>query len=367
MTTKTVCGSSTSRQWLSGRSCRVRLAEQLGVRTQPQRPLDQSLADFLRSTRVLLVLDNCEHLVDACATLSDGLLRACPELRILDQPRAGVLAYGQQQYEESVRLLEQALEMFRQLGDTRGVGGALQHLGTLARHRADLNRAAAYYEASLSAFREAGDSRGVVTSLAGLGSTTGYIGMYQPAMTLLEESQSLARQIGYERAIAIVSNWIGKVAHARGDNLQAAEAFREGLTVARKCGDAWLMAECLEGLAACAGVDGGPQRGTRLLGAAATLRSRLGSSVPPVDRPMYDQTLTRIRMALSSGAFAAAWAAGEAMPLDEVIKYALEPDPAGPSVTARVGTRQHHASELTSREREVAALIARGLSNRQIG
>jgi predicted ATPase len=52
--------------------------------------LDQSsgwavatLADSLARRQALLVLDNCEHLLDACAVLARALLRACPELRIL--------------------------------------------------------------------------------------------------------------------------------------------------------------------------------------------------------------------------------------------------------------------------------------------
>src|SRR5205085_10538860 len=43
--------------------------------------------DYLRSRQALLVLDNCEHLIGACATLADGLLRACPLLRILATSR----------------------------------------------------------------------------------------------------------------------------------------------------------------------------------------------------------------------------------------------------------------------------------------
>ncbi|HEX4254681.1 MAG TPA: LuxR family transcriptional regulator, partial [Streptosporangiaceae bacterium] len=45
-------------------------------------PLDL-LADYLAERHLLLVLDTCEHLVDACATLSEVLLRAAPRLRIL--------------------------------------------------------------------------------------------------------------------------------------------------------------------------------------------------------------------------------------------------------------------------------------------
>jgi predicted ATPase/class 3 adenylate cyclase len=63
------------------------VAAALGVREQPERPLVQTLADALRDRHLLLLLDNCEHLVAACAALADSLLRACPWLRVLATSR----------------------------------------------------------------------------------------------------------------------------------------------------------------------------------------------------------------------------------------------------------------------------------------
>ena len=63
------------------------VAETLHVREQPNRPLTDTLADALRDKELLLVLDNCEHLVDAAARLADALLSACPKLRILATSR----------------------------------------------------------------------------------------------------------------------------------------------------------------------------------------------------------------------------------------------------------------------------------------
>ena len=48
----------------------------LGLREEPQRLLTDTLADSLRPKRLLLILDNCEHLVAACAELTEQLLRA---------------------------------------------------------------------------------------------------------------------------------------------------------------------------------------------------------------------------------------------------------------------------------------------------
>jgi predicted ATPase len=59
------------------------IAAVLGVREEPGSPLADTLLGALRSRSALLVLDNCEHLVEACAMLCETLLRGCPELRIL--------------------------------------------------------------------------------------------------------------------------------------------------------------------------------------------------------------------------------------------------------------------------------------------
>src|SRR5256885_5004903 len=59
------------------------VAASLGVREEPGRNLTQSLAEYLRSRLLLLVLDNCEHLIQPIADLADSLTRSCPHLFIL--------------------------------------------------------------------------------------------------------------------------------------------------------------------------------------------------------------------------------------------------------------------------------------------
>src|SRR5207237_7389107 len=58
-----------------------------GVSQPPGRDAVAALADALRPSRLLLVLDNCEHLVAACAALAAGLLESCPHLRLLATSR----------------------------------------------------------------------------------------------------------------------------------------------------------------------------------------------------------------------------------------------------------------------------------------
>lgn len=64
-----------------------RVATVLDVREMPGRPLIDTLAAALRPNATLLVLDNCEHLVETCAQVADSLLRRCPALAILATSR----------------------------------------------------------------------------------------------------------------------------------------------------------------------------------------------------------------------------------------------------------------------------------------
>ena len=59
----------------------------LGIREAPRRSLEQTLIAFLRHKRMLLLLDNCEHLVEACAYLVNTLLNACQYLKVMATSR----------------------------------------------------------------------------------------------------------------------------------------------------------------------------------------------------------------------------------------------------------------------------------------
>jgi DNA-binding NarL/FixJ family response regulator len=90
---------------------------------------------------------------------------------------------------------------------------------------------------------------------------------------------------------------------------------------------------------------------------------------------MRDQAVAAARARLGGNAYAAAWAEGRALPPDDAIAYAVEPEraqsPAGTSAPASATPSKNQRGggqlySLTSREREVAVLVARGLTNRQV-
>ncbi len=73
-------------------------AQVLGVKPEPDRPLLQSICAHLKQKHVLLVLDNCEHLVKAAAELANAVLRAAPYVRVLASSREALHIPGEQIY-----------------------------------------------------------------------------------------------------------------------------------------------------------------------------------------------------------------------------------------------------------------------------
>ena len=64
-----------------------RIASAVGISEEPGRPLLDTLADALASRQMLLALDNCEHLIDACARVCERLLASAPDLRLIATSR----------------------------------------------------------------------------------------------------------------------------------------------------------------------------------------------------------------------------------------------------------------------------------------
>ena len=73
-------------------------AQTLGVREEPDRPLLQALCAYLKTRRVLLILDNCEHLIKAAADLAHAILKAAPYVHLLASSRQALRIPGEHVY-----------------------------------------------------------------------------------------------------------------------------------------------------------------------------------------------------------------------------------------------------------------------------
>ena len=284
---------------------------------------------------------------------------------------AGLLAHAQNDAGRAETLTKQALDLYRALGDKPGVGMGMVTvaMGRIAHRRGDREQARALTEESLVLFREAGDRLWTAIALSGLGLLAQDRGDYPQAAAFYEDTLALYGGLADRYGIGWTLHYLGLVAQASGDRARATSLLRESLKLRQEIGDAEGIAGSLEGLAAVARADGELVRVARLLAAADALREVNGTPVPPPELPMREENLVAARMGLGEEEFAAAWEAGRALSLDAAVAEALgervpaPPPSSPPSIRLVTGPPP---GPLSRREQEVAALIAGGLTNREI-
>jgi predicted ATPase/transcriptional regulator with XRE-family HTH domain len=276
----------------------------------------------------------------------------------------GIIADTQGDYAQAVPLYEASLALRRAIGDQRGIGASLNNLGMAALYTGHYDQATALFAESLAIFRTLGDTRTIATLVNNIGLAALYTGDFARATQYFEEALALYRQVDDRWSIAGLLNNLGEVARRQGDSAQAvllnaesvahyrelgarqglanalnnlAEALRdqgdydqartvytEVVALLHTLEDRYHLAAVLTGIASLAILQGQAECAARLLGVAAALREKAGTPIPPADRAEHDHYLARVRATLAADAFAAAWAAGQAMALPEVVAYALK-------------------------------------------
>jgi hypothetical protein len=115
---------------------------------------------------------------------------------------------------------------------------------------------------------------------------------------------------------------LGFVASAAGDLDGAASLQQEALTVAARIGAKQIVAQSVDGVAEVVAARGDPIEAARLWAAAETLRRTTRSALLAADRRRIDRSIEQARAGTREDAWWAAWAAGEALELDEMIQLA---------------------------------------------
>ena len=273
-------------------------------------------------------------------------------------------------------LFTDALEIFRELGDTGRVTDTLVLLGWAAMRAGDYARAEQLLNEPLPLLRERQEGGRLALSLAGLGELCVRQGKLDQANNLLAESLALRREAGDLWGCAGTLGSLGWVALLRRDFSRTRELLGESMRIRQEIGDRGGLAWCLEKLAEAATLEAqalpalprreAQQRAVRMLGAAAALRAPIGSAIDTADRPSYERLLARLRHTLGATAFDASWAEGAGLPVSDVIDLAVTPPPPDVTELSASGSAKAAFGGLSARERETAALIAAGLSNREI-
>jgi predicted ATPase/DNA-binding XRE family transcriptional regulator len=282
----------------------------------------------------------------------DGIARSLNNL--------GVLATSLGEYDRARELLEQCLALHRELGNTHLVAACLYNLADVANHQGDYDQARARCQECLALYRERGDSSGIAATLRQLGTAAYQRGDHDEGQLLLEESLTLSAQVGDKHEIAYILLEIGREACHQGDSEQARETLAQSLSFFREVEDKRGIAVALgtlgkamtdmgdldeartlleESLALYRGI--GDKRGiaasiayfgpleaargryepaAKLMGAATRLWQGIASFPDAPDEERQKRALEATREGLTAEVFATAWAAGQAMQLEEALR-----------------------------------------------
>jgi tetratricopeptide (TPR) repeat protein len=238
----------------------------------------------------------------------------------------GQVARDQGDYQEARALYEEILTRLRHSGDQDNPYRywPLLRLGDLANLEGDYEGARALLEECLQFHRQMGNRYGSAVSLHRLGDVIRNQGDYQGARALYEEGLEIHRQDGNHADTAYYLEGLAAVARSQRDYKEARAFYKESLEIYHWSGEQLGIACGLEGLAGLAAADDQAERAARLFGAAEALREAIGASWSPISPVDHERGVAAVRAALDEATFAAAWAQGRAMSLNQATAYALE-------------------------------------------
>ncbi len=225
---------------------------------------------------------------------------------------ASALAWGQADAEQAEAYAEDALALYRRIGDTRGVARALNHLGLVSQERGAYERARGYFEESGDLARDLGHDRGYAVAIVNLGGLALIEGDHARARELSELGLRLHREQHSRDGEAISLLNLGFAALEEGDTREAGQLLEESTELFRELGFTEYLAFAAEGLAGVAAADGSPMDAARLLGRAEALREAVDASLGPFERRLHDRTMTAVRGSLDATALTEAWSEGRA-------------------------------------------------------
>jgi predicted ATPase/DNA-binding SARP family transcriptional activator len=218
---------------------------------------------------------------------------------------------------------EEALRMAEQISYKDGIAKAKGVLATIA-YDADKPEAAIHYQLpSVALWREVQNPFELATALNNLGIDLLEIHEYAAAQQALEECRDIYLSLGYQRGAATAIHNLGETAYRMGDYVRARELLCESLRIRRHLGLPRGYPYSFELLAQVNEIEERYEQAVQLLAAADTLRIRIGAPLEPVAQKHVIAVLASARAQLGGVAFELAWSKGAAMTTEQAIALAL--------------------------------------------
>jgi tetratricopeptide (TPR) repeat protein len=205
--------------------------------------------------------------------------------------------------------------------DGRGVmrGPVLMNLGTICFHQGDYAAANAYLRQSLLILEQLDDKVRSGSTLTRLGHLAMAQGNDREAEELLAKALLLIGETGHLHNRIIPLNALGLLAQRQGDYARAHVLHQEALTLSIEMESPTYTDFTLEAFAYLSARQGQAEAAARLFGATEVYSTRPVLRFDPTWRLEHDQCVALARAQMGEATFAAAWAAGAAMTLDEAV------------------------------------------------
>ncbi|RVW06075.1 ATP-binding protein [Rhodococcus spongiicola] len=323
----------------------------------------------------------CKGMLDEGRRWFARILDASEEVpdpvRVAALCNASLLASMQEDFAAASELIARAQSLARVLDDPYVDALVLHAAGAQALYQGECARAAELFEPALGQFRARPELSLVIWTLGALGLVAGMCGDPERGTAYFEELLSIARAHGatfYQAGAMFV---LGLTLWRRGERESAAQLFAEALPLTPEVDDHFAGAGCLEAMAWAAADARQGQRGAILSGAAEAMRREMG--VPPVAVPgmleYHEECRRQCRRLLGDRAFEAAFSRGVALGFADAVEFALSPGDCtelaraeldAPTAAMRIVIPTDTTPALTPRQRQVAELVARGLTDREI-
>ncbi len=228
------------------------------------------------------------------------------------------MLWPQGKWNEAHRSAEQARDLFGELADDRGRAYAANALAVAYAGIGEGEKSRGLYDEAEALFRRLGERSGLGRVL----NNRGYGLLVEGDLPAAERALREAREVNPAERWTVLN--LALIALKRGAPDEAVQLYAETLRASRNAGRPQFVSYALEGVARVAALRGQDELAARLWGASEAMRERLNAPLQHVERETHDAAVAASRKRAGEQAHASAWAAGRAMPIDELVDQALE-------------------------------------------